>query len=161
MKKLIPIFLLGLLVTACTQGFHERQLRGTYKLDMRAIFQNGSTETNENDIFAGLAELIGGSLDLKVEFEGDGKARIHLGLGLLEGLINAFGGEDAEISGGASIPMRWKVEGKEIYIAQEGEDFDLLGRVIDFRGYDEITLEVDQEGGEPLEITMVRLDEEE
>ncbi|HAA12116.1 MAG TPA: hypothetical protein DCE41_10620 [Cytophagales bacterium] len=157
MKKLIPVFMLTLLLTACSQSFHERQLRGTYKVDTRALFQNAA----EVEGLGGIAEMIGGALEMKVTFEGEGKARLHLGLGILQELIDAFAGGDAEVSGGASVPVRWKVEGREIYLAPEGEDYELLGRVIDFRGYDEITLEVAQDQGEPLEVTMVRVEDEE
>ncbi|MEL6537774.1 MAG: hypothetical protein AAFQ98_20300 [Bacteroidota bacterium] len=156
MRNVLVVLLIVSLFSSCSQSFHERQLRGTYKVDTQALFQNSS----DGEGFGAFTEMLAGALEMKVTFEGEGKAKLHVGLGLIEGLISAFGG-NAEVNGGAAVPLEWKVEGREIYLAKDGEDYELLGRVIDFRGYDEITLEVDRDHRETVTVTMVRMEDEE
>ena len=151
MKNFIWALALGTLLWSCGSGeFEASKLRGTYSMKISDLVDD---EVDENDPMAAMGKAMMASMSFNLTFEDNGKGSMGLdagGLaGMMQGLADAMGDEggseniEEQLSQGE--PIEWKAEGMTLMI-NNGDEWEELGTIVDFKGYDEITLEATEDG---------------
>ncbi|MGM9836982.1 MAG: hypothetical protein ACI30A_00655 [Paludibacteraceae bacterium] len=152
MKKFIAFLCASLMLIACTtnkQSINSKDLQGKYEIDFSS-FLSDLAEDEEEDAFAtAFAAMLLSQMQMTMQFDGD-KLIIDAS-GAARNLINAFGGEEAQMP----IVADYKIQNDSIlYTKVEGEEFSEVG-VLRKMGdsYDYLQLVTEDEGKE-ISLTM-------